>query len=139
MVNLGFPELYASNNKNSLFHRMSLIQELASQTGVLAAGEYAYRGDRFSYVGHLEEEQARMASIMCRATTMAVHMQVDMMKSLGTDCGCAPARGWVVKGTQFSVCVIGNVFCFLDNRATTINQVMQFMLQKVADQTGELI
>ena len=118
---------------------MSLIQELASQTGVLAAGEYAYRGDRFSYVGQLGEEHARMASIMCRATSMAVHMQVDMMKSLGEDCGCAPARGWVVKGAQYSVCVIGNVFCFLDSNAASINQVMQFMLEKVTNQTGELI
>jgi roadblock/LC7 domain-containing protein len=118
---------------------MSLIQELANQTGVLAAGEYAFRGDRFSYSGKLDEEQARMASIMCRATTMAVHMQVDMMKSLGNDCGCAPARGWVVKGEQFSVCVIGNVFCFLDNSAASLNEVMRFMLEKVSNQTGELI
>ena len=66
-------------------------------------------------------------------------MQVDMMKSLGEDCGCAPARGWVVKGAQYSVCVIGNVFCFLDSNAASINQVMQFMLEKVTNQTGELI
>ncbi len=118
---------------------MSLIQELANQTGVVAAGEYAFRGDRFSYIGHLSEEHARMASIMCRATSMATHMQVDMMKSLGKDCGCAPARGWVVKGAQFSVCVIGNVFCFLDNNAASINQIMQLMLQKVTNQTGDLI
>ena len=118
---------------------MSLIQELASQTGVIAAGEYAYRGDRFSYVGQLGEEHARMASIMCRATTMAVHMQVDIMKSLGKDCGCAPARGWVVKGSQYSVCVIGNIFCFLDNDTASVNQVMQLMLQKAGNQTGELI
>lgn len=118
---------------------MSLIQELAGQLGVIAAGEYVFRGDRFSYVGRLSEEHARMASIMCRATSMAVHMQVDMMKSLGSDCGCAPARGWVVKGAQFSVCVIGNTFCFLDNSTASVNQVMQFMLEKVSDQTGELI
>jgi len=118
---------------------MSLIQELANITGVLAAGEYAYRGDRFSFVGQLSEEHARMASIMCRATTMATHMQVDMMKSLGKDCGCAPARGWLVKGAQFSVCVIGNVFCFLDNNAASVNHVMQMMMQKVTNQTGELI
>lgn len=118
---------------------MNLIQELAQQTGVIAAGEYVFRGDRFSYVGQLTEEHARMASIMCRATSMAVHMQVDMMNSLGMDCGCAPARGWVVKGAQFTVCVIGNTFCFLDNSSTSINQVLQFMLQKVTNQTGELI
>ena len=58
---------------------MSLINELSKLPGVLAAGEYAYRGDRFSYEGHLSEEMARMASVMCRSTTMALHMQVDML------------------------------------------------------------
>jgi roadblock/LC7 domain-containing protein len=118
---------------------MSIIEELASQHGVLAAGEYAYRGDRFSFTGQLDEEKARMASIMCRATTMAVHMQVDMMKSLGEDCGCAPARGWVVKGKHFSVCVVGNVFCFVDNSAGRMNHVVAFMREHVKTQSGELV
>lgn len=118
---------------------MNLIHELAEQTGVIAAGEYAYRGDRFSYTGQLSEEMARMASIMCRATTMAVHMQVDMMQSLGTDCGCHPSRGWVVRGQQYTVCVIGNVFCFIDNSANALNGVMRFMLDRVEHQTGDLV
>ena len=117
---------------------MSLIQELASQPGVLAAGEYAYRGDRLvMWVGWVRS--MRVWPDLCRATTMAVHMQVDMMKSLGKECGCAPARGWVVKGSLYSVCVIGNIFCFLDSNAGSINQVMQLMLQKATNQTGELI
>ena len=47
---------------------MSLVAELAAMEGVFAAGEYAYRGDRYSYQGHITDEHARMASIMCRAT-----------------------------------------------------------------------
>lgn len=118
---------------------MSLVDELAAMPGVIAAGEYSYRGDRFSYQGKLDEEQARMASIMCRATTMAVHMQADMMKGLGSDCGCAPARGWVVQGQQFSVCVIANVFCFLDKQFASLNAVMQLMRERVPHQEGELV
>lgn len=118
---------------------MSLIQNLSRMPGVLAAGEYSYRGDRFTFAGQLTDELARMASIMCRATTMASHMQVDMMKSLGSDCGCAPARGWMVRGQQFSVCVIGNVFCFLDHRAANLNEVMQLLIEQVPQQTGQLV
>ncbi|MDH5179626.1 MAG: DUF2173 family protein [Gammaproteobacteria bacterium] len=118
---------------------MNIISELALMPGVIAAGEYSYRGDRFSYEGQLNEEMARMASIMCRATTMAVHMQTDMMKSLSADCGCAPARGWMVQGQQFSVCVIANYFCFLDNTAASINEVMQIMRDKVPHQEGALV
>jgi len=118
---------------------MNLINELAGLSGVIAAGEYSYRGDRFSCEGQLDDEKARMASIMCRATTMAVHMQADMMKSLNTDCGCAPARGWMVRGQNFSVCVIANYFCFVDNSAASINEVMQIMRDKVPDQEGALV
>ena len=118
---------------------MSLIDELSAMPGVIAAGEYSYRGDRFSCQGQLDDEKARMASIMCRATTMAVHMQADMMKGLGTDCGCAPARGWIVRGQQFSVCTIANVFCFISNQAASLNAVMEVMRDKVPHQEGGLI
>jgi roadblock/LC7 domain-containing protein len=118
---------------------MSLIQAISRMPGVLAAGEYSYRGDRFSFAGELTDEFARMASIMCRATTMASHMQVDMMKSLGSDCGCAPARGWMVRGQRFSVCVIGNVFCFLDHSAANVNEVMRLLIEQVPQQAGQLV
>ena len=118
---------------------MNIVSEIAALPGVIAAGEYSYRGDRFSYEGQLGEEQARMASIMCRATTMAEHMQMDMVKNLGYDCGCAPARGWVVRGEHFTVCVIANVFCFLDNSAASVNEVMQVMRDKVPNQEGQLV
>jgi len=118
---------------------MSLIHELASQPGVMAAGEYAYRGDRFSYEGQLSEELARMASIMCRTTSMALHMQVDMLKQLGRDCGCAPAQGWSVKGKDYTVCVRGNVFCFIDNSSNEFNNVMKYMDENIEKTTGELV
>lgn len=118
---------------------MDIVSELVAIPGVIAAGEYSYRGDRFTFEGQLDNEKARMASIMCRATTMAVHMQADMMKSLGSDCGCAPARGWNVHGEHFSVCVIANVFCFIDNKGASLNQVMQLMREKVPHQEGTLV
>ncbi|MGD8484000.1 MAG: DUF2173 family protein [Thioalkalispiraceae bacterium] len=118
---------------------MNVISELVTTPGVIAAGQYSYRGDRFSYEGQLDEEKARMASIMCRATTMAVHMQADMLKSLNTDCGCAPARGWMVKGEHFSVCVIGNTFCFVDNNNASINEIMKLMRDNISDQDSNMV
>ncbi len=118
---------------------MNLIGELAAMPGVIAAGEYTYRGDRFSCEGQLSDEMARMASIMCRATNMAVHMQANMLKSLEADCGCAPARGWAVKGDTFSVCVIANVFCFIDNRAVSMNEIMAVLRNRVRGQAGEMV
>ena len=118
---------------------MSVISDLVATPGVIAAGEYTYRGDRFSYEGQLDYETARMASIMCRATTMAVHMETDMLKHLKSDCGCAPAHGWVVRGEKITVCVMANIFCFLDNDTGSLNEIMQYMREHVASPDEMLV
>jgi len=112
---------------------MSVYAELAGKAGVIAAGEYAYRGDRFNCKGQLDDEMARMASIMCRATTMGTHMQAEIMGANSDDCPFDPAHGWVVRGPQFTVCVVANVFCFLHNEAGSLNEIMTFMNERLAD------
>jgi len=112
---------------------MSVYAELADIPGVIAAGEYAYRGDRYNYKGQLNDEMARMASIMCRATTMGTHMQAEILCANSENCPFDPAHGWMVRGPQFSVCVVANVFCFLQNEAGLLNRVMQQMQDKLAD------
>ena len=112
---------------------MSVYAELADLPGVIAAGEYAYRGDRYNYKGQLSDEMARMASIMCRATTMATHMQADILSGVSDSTHFTPAHGWVVRGPGFTVCVVANVFCFLHNEAGSVNQVMAHMQKRLAD------
>lgn len=113
---------------------MSIVAELSSLKGVFAAGEYSYRGDRFTYKGQLDEEQARMASIMCRATTMGVHMQADILGAYcGDQCAFTPSRGWVVRGPKFTVCVMANVFCFLDNADASMNDIIEVMYRRLVD------
>ncbi|HHJ12995.1 MAG TPA: DUF2173 family protein [Gammaproteobacteria bacterium] len=112
---------------------MSVYAELAEIPGVIAAGEYAYRGDRYNYKGQLTDEMARMASIMCRATTMGTHMQAGIMGQNSADCLFDPARGWMVRGPQLSVCVVANVFCFLQNQPGLLNRVARQMRERLAD------
>jgi len=118
---------------------MSIVTDLLAKPGVIAAGEYAYRGDRFSYRGALSEEHARMASIMCRATTMSVNMEASMLESLEPLNGLMPPRGWLVHGPNYSVCVIANVFCLLDNSKGSINEVVGFMRQTLANVPADMI
>ncbi len=112
---------------------MSVYSELAGMQGVIAAGEYAYRGDRYNYKGQLSDEMARMASIMCRATTMGTHMQVGILCANSKNCPFDPAHGWAVRGPEFTVCVVANVFCFLRNEAGLFNRVMRHMQDRLAN------
>jgi roadblock/LC7 domain-containing protein len=118
--------------------RMSIVAELLTQPGVLAAGEYAYRGDRFSYRGNLSEAHARIASIMCRATTMSTHMQGEIVAALSPK-GFQPLRGWAMRGPAYTVCVVANVFCLLDNQAGAVNPILAFMRRALAHDPMDLI
>ena len=118
---------------------MSIITELASRPGVIAAGEYSYRGDRFTSKGELSEEHARMASIMCRATNLSAHMQTRFLAMSMDPCPLNPASGWSVRGPHFTVCVMANVFCFLDNTAGSLNEVMGLMHKHLGDEPEDLI
>lgn len=112
---------------------MRIISQLMAMPGVVAAGEYAYRGDRFSYEGALTPELARMASILCRANTLSTNMQTEIFGQFAENCGCRPAQGWIVHGRDLSVCVIGNIFCFVQNTAGAINDVMALMRARAGD------
>ncbi|TCO83768.1 roadblock/LC7 domain-containing protein [Plasticicumulans lactativorans] len=118
---------------------MSIVAELLAKPGVLAAGEYAFRGDRFSYKGQMSEEHARMASIMCRATTMGVCMQGRMAEITRSGTGLHKPRGWLLHGADYSICVVANVFCFMRNDKGTVNAVVKHMRQALADVNMDLV
>jgi roadblock/LC7 domain-containing protein len=114
---------------------MRIYTDLALMDGVVAAGEYSWRGDRYSYKGRLSDEMARMASIMCRATTLSTHMQSDILCTNinSKDCPFNESHGWIVRGPQFSVCVMANVFCFVENQPDVLNRVFAFMRERLMD------
>jgi roadblock/LC7 domain-containing protein len=118
---------------------MHIVKQLMAIPGVIAAGEYAYRGDRFSYEGALTDEFARMASILCRANTLSVNMQSEIFDSFSENCGCRPVQGWIVRGNKMSICAVANYFAFIENRDELLNDVMTIMRAKVGDVQDDLL
>ena len=118
---------------------MHIVKQLMAIPGVIAAGEYAYRGDRFSYEGALTDEFARMASILSRANTLSVNMQFEIFDSFAENMGCRPVQGWIVRGDKVTVCAVGNYFSFIENRDELLNDVMTIMRAKVGDVQDDLL
>lgn len=118
---------------------MHIVKQLMVIPGVIAAGEFAYRGDRFSYQGALTDEFARMASILCRANTLNVNMQSEIFDSFAENCGCRPVQGWITHGKLMTVCVVSNYFCFIENRTELLNDVITIMRAKVGDIQDDLL
>ena len=118
---------------------MSIVAELLTKPGVIAAGQYAYRGDRFSYKGRLSEDHARLLSIVCRATTMSTHMASDMLTGLQPDCRLHPTRGWMLRGPERSLCVLANTFCLLDTAQSSPKEILGLMRRALAAESMDLI
>ncbi|HEY0663865.1 MAG TPA: DUF2173 family protein [Thiobacillaceae bacterium] len=118
---------------------MHIVKQLMAIPGVIAAGEYAYRGDRFSYQGALTDEFARMASILCRANTLSVNMQAEIFESFAENSGYRPVQGWIVRGDKIPVCAVGNYFSFIENRDELLNDVMSILRAKVGDVREDLL
>jgi roadblock/LC7 domain-containing protein len=118
---------------------LNLVKTLAARPDVVAVGEYSYHGDQFIHMGKLDDEQARAASIMCRAANMSVHMQANILQLFCEDCGVTPAKGWAVRGPRYSVCVMANVFCFVQNSGSSMNEVIALMRQELADAPEKMV
>ena len=118
---------------------MSIISMLLEKAGVIAAGEYAYRGDRFSFKGELSEEVARATSIMCRASTMSMTMEGRMLGAFSSRTGLHPVRGWVARGPGRTLCVVTNIFCLINNEIGSENEILRFMRENLADESMDLV
>ncbi|CAK0746587.1 DUF2173 family protein [Gammaproteobacteria bacterium] len=118
---------------------MNLITKLLSIPGVIAAGEFSNRGERFTHAGLLDHQQARMASIMCSSNSLAINMQAGILTSLAGEGGLTPIRGWIVQGSHFTVCVVGQKFCFLEQETASLNQVFALMMADGEEQVSPSI
>lgn len=120
---------------------MSLVSDLMEQPGVVAAGDFAYRGDQYyHHKGELSPAETRVVSSLCRANAAAMRMEGDMLAMFSRvcqpgsgGCGFEPTKGWVMHGDSRSVCVISNVYCVLDNGQASLTKVLGMMRERLAD------
>ena len=125
---------------------MSLVAELMDLPGVIAAGDYAYRGDQYTWRGDITEREARMISTLCRANLETVRMEGDMLAMFsrvcqpgGRGCGFERAKGWMVNGGERSVCVLSNVYCIFDNAEASMTSILRLMRERLKDAPDILI
>ncbi|MGM0690558.1 MAG: DUF2173 family protein [Pseudomonadota bacterium] len=120
---------------------MSLVSDLMDQPGVVAAGDFAYRGDQsYHHEGDLSAAETRLVSSLCRANAAAVRMEGDMLAMFSRvcqpgagGCGFEPTKGWAMHGKSRSVCVISNVYCVIDNERGSLGSVLRMMRDRLAD------
>ena len=118
---------------------MTVVADLMGKPGVIAAGEYTYKQELSYYEGKISPEQANMLAILCYSTTKGVAMEGGMLANFNPQGGIQPPRGWVMSGPERTLCVVANVFCLIDNQAGSLNKILSFMRQALAQETLELV
>lgn len=125
---------------------MSLLSELMDIRGVVAAGDFSYRGDQYTFIGKISDSDARIMARLSRANLQSIRVQGDVLQMTTTvcrpgvgDCGLQAGKGWLVRGSERSVCVVSNVFCVFETTKTSVNSVLQLMLERLADAPDILI
>ena len=126
---------------------MSLVSDLMELPGVLAAGDFAYRGDQcYAHKGDLSGEETRLITAMARSNMAAIRMEGDMLALFskvcqpgGNGCGFERAKGWVVHGEDRSVCVLSHVYCLYDNDRASLTRILGLMRERLADAPDNLI
>lgn len=118
---------------------MHIVKQIGAIPGVIAAGEYAYHGDDFSFEGALTAEFVRIVSIMCRVNTLTAHMQSEILDAAAGQTGLRPVQGWIVRGAHMSFCAVGNYFAMVDNRDGALDEVVRTLRSRVGDLRGEVL
>ncbi|MFP4251419.1 MAG: DUF2173 family protein [Guyparkeria sp.] len=126
---------------------MSLVTDLMELPGVLAAGDFAYRGDQYyAHKGDLSSDETRLVTALARSNMAAVRMEGDMLALFSKvcqpgagRCGFERAKGWVVHGEGRSVCVMSHVYCIYDNDRASLTQILGLMRERLADASDDLI
>jgi roadblock/LC7 domain-containing protein len=112
---------------------MNIVDELLTTPGVIAAGTYSYKAEMSSFEGALSAEHARMLAVMCHASTKNMAMEAQMLADRSPRLGLKQARGWALRGRNYTLCAMADVFCMLKNEPGSFNKIMALLRQQLAD------
>lgn len=104
------------------------LESLFTITGVVAAFRYNDNGSLAESIGELTAENAKLAATLCFANGRIAHQNIDLQMTLFGNIGW-PLRGWVMIGSELSICTVANVVCFVNSSQTSFNTVLHAIAQ----------
>jgi len=102
-----------------------MLKRLLVLDGVVAVCRFQDDGAVVDAAGVIPEEMMRNLARFAHWYRRMISGNSDVFSLFSQMNGWTPARGWVVKGAQMSVCSVGNVVAMLENKDASINEVMR--------------
>ena len=102
-----------------------MMKKLLALDGVLVICHFRDDGALIEGYGVLGEDMMERLAKFAHDYKRMVQGNTDQFSMFTQLPGWAPPGGWIVRGTQFTVCSYGNLVCFIDNREASLNEVMR--------------
>lgn len=102
-----------------------MLKRLLVLDGVVAVCRFQDDGTVIDLAGVIPEEMVTNMARFAHWYRRMISSNSDVFSLFSQMNGWTPARGWIVKGAQMSVCGVGNVVAMLENKDASINEVMR--------------
>lgn len=100
-----------------------MIRQLMILDGVMAVASFRDDGELVDGLGMQDRELAGLARF-AHDYKRIVQGNADQLAMFTQVRGWTPPTGWIVRGTELSVCSVGNVVCLVEGTAR-LNEIMQ--------------
>lgn len=101
-----------------------MIKQLMILDGVMAVASFRDDGELVEGMGMPDEERLAGLARFAHDYKRIVQGNADQLAMFTQVRGWTPPAGWIVRGTELSVCSVGNVVCLVDSSAS-LNEIMR--------------
>jgi roadblock/LC7 domain-containing protein len=101
-----------------------MLKRLLVLDGVVAVCRFQDDGAVTEAAGVIPDEMITNMARFAHWYRRMISGNSDVFSLFSQMNGWTPARGWIVKGNQMSVCSVGNVVAMLENKDASVNEVM---------------
>ena len=102
-----------------------MIKQLMALDGVTVVCHFRDDGALVEGYGMLGEDMMERLAKFAHDYKRMVQGNTDQFSMFTQTPGWTPPGGWVVRGDKATVCSVGNLVCFIDNEAASLNEVMR--------------
>lgn len=101
------------------------LANLAALPGVVAVCRFRDDGSLIEAEGQLSVERMAHLARFAHWYRRIVAGNVDLLSLLGDAQGWSPAQGWVMRGTVWSACGMGNLLCAFESADGRLDAIMR--------------
>ncbi len=109
------------------------LRKLLILDGVVAVCRFQDDGSIMDAAGMLTGEMMERLAKFAQWYRRMVSGNTDLLSLFSQMRGWSPSQGWIVHGSQMSVCSVGNLVCMVQNGQGSMQAIMQALTEAAHD------